>query len=53
MSNKKEEKKENDNVKKQISSLKKTLKDYKAERKANWKTFKNKMKDDICKIKKQ
>jgi hypothetical protein len=28
------------------------MSDYKVERKANWKTFKNKMNDDIAKIEK-
>ncbi len=37
---------------KEISSLKKISSDYKAERKANWKSFKVKMKDDIGKIEK-
>ena len=36
----------------EISSLKKVMKDYKVERKANWKTFKNKINDDIDKIEK-
>lgn len=36
----------------EISSLKKVMSDYKIERKANWKTFKNKINDDIDKIEK-
>ena len=36
----------------QISSLKKSMSDYKVERKTNWKEFKSKMKDDIGKIEK-
>ena len=34
----------------EISSLKKFMTDYKADRKANWKEFKNKMNDDIDRI---
>ncbi len=45
-------KKEKANHEKEISSLKKVMSDYKLERKANWKTFKSKMKDDIDKIEK-
>jgi hypothetical protein len=45
-------KKEKSNHEKEISSLKKVMSDYKVERKANWKTFKNKMNDDIEKIEK-
>ena len=37
---------------KELSSLKKLLSDYKAERKADWKSFKTKMKDSIGKIEK-
>ena len=37
---------------KELSSLKKLLIDYKVERKSNWKSFKNKMNDDIDKIEK-
>ncbi|MEO6357732.1 MAG: hypothetical protein ABIU77_14765 [Ferruginibacter sp.] len=37
---------------KELSSLKKLLSDYKVERKANWKSFKRKMNDDIDKIEK-
>ncbi|MEO6357715.1 MAG: hypothetical protein ABIU77_14680 [Ferruginibacter sp.] len=37
---------------KELSSLKKLLSDYKVERKANWKSFKNKMNDNIDKIEK-
>jgi hypothetical protein len=36
----------------EITSLKKVMSDYKVERKANWKTFKKKMNDDIDKIEK-
>ena len=36
----------------EISSAKKCLSDYKAERKADWKEFKNKMNDNIDKIEK-
>ena len=36
----------------EISSAKKSLSDYKAERKADWKEFKNKMNDNIDKIEK-
>ena len=37
---------------KQLSSLNKLLSDYKVERKADWKSFKSKMKDSIGKIEK-
>jgi hypothetical protein len=37
---------------KELSSLKKLLSDYKVERKADWKSFKSKMKDNIGKIEK-
>ena len=37
---------------KDLSSLKKLLSDYKTERKADWKSFKRKMKDSIGKIEK-
>ena len=37
---------------KELSSLKKLLSDYKVERKADWKSFKSKMKDSIGKIEK-
>ena len=36
----------------EISSAKKSMKDFKAERKADWKEFKNKMNDAIDKIEK-
>ena len=36
----------------EISDLKKMLSDYKIERKADWKTFKNKMNNEIDKIEK-
>ena len=36
----------------EISFLKKTITDYKAERKAHWKLFKNKVNEDIGKLKK-
>jgi hypothetical protein len=45
-------KKEKLNHEKEITSLKKVMNDYKVERKANWKTFKKKMNDDIDKIEK-
>jgi hypothetical protein len=35
---------------KEISFLEKNMSDYKAERKASWKTFKNKMETDLNKI---
>lgn len=37
---------------KELASLKKILTDYKVERKAEWKSFKSKMKDSIDKIEK-
>ena len=36
----------------ELSDLKKLLSDYKIERKANWKTFKNKMNNEIDRIEK-
>ena len=45
-------KKERSSQHKELSSLKKLLSDYKVERKANWKSFKRKMNDDIGKIEK-
>jgi hypothetical protein len=45
-------KKEKLDHEKEITSLKKVMSDYKVERKANWKTFKKKMNDDIDKIEK-
>ncbi len=45
-------KKEKLNLEKEIKSLKKLMSDYKVERKSNWRTFKNKMTDDINKIEK-
>ncbi len=45
-------KKEKLDHEKEIASLKKVMSDYKVERKANWKTFKSKMNDDIDKIEK-
>lgn len=45
-------KREKSNHEKEITSLKKVMRDYRVERKANWKTFKNKMKADIDKIEK-
>ena len=45
-------KKERSSQHKELSSLKKLLSDYKVERKANWKSFKKKMNDDIGKIEK-
>lgn len=38
---------------KDISSLKKFMSDYKAERKTAWKSFKNKINDDIKRLKGQ
>jgi hypothetical protein len=37
---------------KELSSLKKLISDYKVERKANWRSFKSKMKDSIGKLEK-
>ena len=45
-------KKEKTKLHKELSSLNKLLSDYKVERKANWKSFKNKMNNDIDKIEK-
>ena len=45
-------KKKKSNHHKELSSLKKLLGDYKVERKADWKSFKNKMKISIGKIEK-
>ena len=45
-------KKENKINHKELSSLKQLLSDYKVERKADWKSFKSKMKDSIGKIEK-
>ena len=45
-------KKRKTTLEKEISSLKKVMSNYKVERKANWKTFKNKMNDDIDKVEK-
>ena len=45
-------KNEKSNYYKELSSLKKLLSDYKVERKADWKSFKNKMKNSIGKIEK-
>ncbi|MEO6302585.1 MAG: hypothetical protein ABIP51_05395 [Bacteroidia bacterium] len=39
-------------LQKEISSLKGTITDYKAERKANWKSFKKKTNNEIDTIKK-
>ena len=36
----------------ELSDLKKMLSDYKIERKANWKTFKNKLNNEIDRIEK-
>jgi hypothetical protein len=46
-------KKEESNLEKEISSLKKVMSDYKAEGKVNWKEFKNKMNEDVSKLKNQ
>jgi hypothetical protein len=45
-------KEEKTKLHKELSSLNKLLSDYKVERKANWKSFKNKMNNDIDKIEK-
>ena len=45
-------KKEKSSQHKELSSLKKLLSDYKVERKADWKSFKRKMKASIGKIEK-
>lgn len=45
-------KNEKSNYYKELSSLKKLLSEYKVERKADWKSFKNKMKNSIGKIEK-
>ncbi|MEO6253964.1 MAG: hypothetical protein ABIO79_11685 [Ferruginibacter sp.] len=45
-------KKEKSSQEKELSSLKKLLSDYKVGRKADWKSFKSKMKDGIGKIEK-
>ncbi len=45
-------KKEKLDYEKEITSLKKVMSDYKVDRKANWKSFKNKMNEDIDKLKK-
>ena len=37
---------------KELTSLKKLLSDYKTERKADWKSFKSKMKESIGKLEK-
>ena len=39
-------------LRKEISSLKKLMNDYKLERRVNWKSFKKKMNDDIDRLKK-
>lgn len=49
---KNDSKKEKSNHHKELSSLKKLLSDYKVERKANWKSFKHKICDDIDRIEK-
>ncbi|CAN5511065.1 hypothetical protein BH10BAC4_BH10BAC4_23490 [soil metagenome] len=49
---KKNLKKERVRLHKKLSSLKKAISNFKVERKANWKAFKNAMKDDVSKIKK-
>ena len=40
------------NLRNAISSLKKSMTDYKVERKSEWKSFKNKFNDDMDKIEK-
>lgn len=49
---KKNLKEERAKLNERLSSLKKTIGDFKTERKANWKTFKNAMKDEVIKIEK-
>ena len=49
---KNDSKKEKSTPQKELTSLKKLLSDYKVERKADWKSFKRKMKDSIGKIEK-
>lgn len=49
---KNDSKKEKSTPHKELTSLKKLLSDYKMERKADWKSFKRKMKDSIGKIEK-
>lgn len=43
--------KEKAKLDKEISSIMKVVNDYKVERKANWKLFKNRISDDILKLK--
>jgi uncharacterized protein YicC (UPF0701 family) len=45
-------KKDKANLRVAISSLKKSMTDYKAERKTEWKSFKSKFKDDMNNIEK-
>lgn len=45
-------KKEKEKVQSELVSLKKSLLEYKKERKDDWKKFKKKMKDDLSKIEK-
>jgi uncharacterized protein YicC (UPF0701 family) len=40
------------NLRNAISSLRKSMTDYKAERKSEWKSFKNKFNDDLNNIEK-
>ncbi len=49
---KKTSKKDKSKLRKEITSLKKALNDYKLERRSNWKSFKNKMNNDISQLKK-
>lgn len=46
-------KKEKVKFRQEISLLKKSLNDYKKERRANWKEFKIRMKEEISKLKKR
>ena len=43
-------KEDKENLRNAISIMKKSLKDHKAERKSEWKLFKNKFNDDMEKI---
>ena len=45
--------KEKAKLDKEISSILKIVSDYKVERKANWTLFKNRISDDILKLKRQ
>lgn len=45
-------KEDNSSFKTAISSLKKSISDYKTERKSDWKSFKTKFNDDLEKVEK-